>query len=167
METHYEIRSPNGQKLAVLDSNTTRVLREVQQIGHIRLQLLLKRKTTLNGKMSQRTGAEASITLYSPQNLAQRIGDTLGEAGKFLQHPDVVDAGVHYTNPQYFRSPGEGGHLDHLVGTSADDALPMRSILLEVDGIMDSLDKVQESQDIFQSCGILTPLMRYLPSTSW
>ena len=173
METHYEVSSPRGQSFAVLDSNTTRVLRDFQGIGHVRLQLLLKQKSTMMNmssanavKTSQKTGAEVSITLYAHENRAQKFGDLLGEAGKYLQHPDIVDAGIYYINPQYFRSPAESSHLDHLVGTGADGPLPIRSILSEVDAIMDSLNKTEDSQDIIQGSGVLTPLMRYLPSIS-
>ena len=168
LETYYVVKSPHGKSFAILDSHITRILHEVQDVGPVRLQAIIQHGPTDNyaieniGSTTQKRVIEISINLYGILSLAKTMGDALSKERKFLQHPDAVDSGVSYVNPQYFCPPGESGNLDHMVGTGRGKPSSMQSIDSEVDRIMDSLDKMDDNPYIPQCGHVLTPLMRYI-----
>ena len=168
LQTYYVVKSPHGKNFAILDSHITRILHNIQDIGPVRLQAIIQHGPTDNsaiknvGSTIQKRVIEVSINLYGIPSLAKTMGDALSKERKFLQHPDAVDSGISYVNPQYFCPPGESGNLDHMVGTGRGNPSSMQSIYSEVDKIMDSLDKVDDVPCIPQCGHVLTPLMRYI-----
>ncbi|KAL9609137.1 MAG: hypothetical protein Q9167_006081, partial [Letrouitia subvulpina] len=111
-------------------------------------------------KTAQKGIVEISINLYGTSTMAKAISDALSRERKFLQHPDVVDPGVDYVNPQYFMPPGESGVLNNMVGARDWKSSSVHTISLEVDRIMDSLSEVDSNIDMLLNSDILTPLLR-------
>jgi hypothetical protein len=103
---------------------------------------------------------EASINLYGIQILAKKVGAILTRERHFLQHPDVVDPGIDYDNPHYFKTSGIKVDLNQFVKPSRHGGMSKEAISLEVGKIIDSLDIVDIDLDIPVTDTILTPLLR-------
>ena len=166
-KAYFVVESSCGKGFALLDTHITRILRGVQVLGPIRVQAIMQgdpAECSSSGYLSpaaHRVGIEVSINLYSTVECTETIGIYLSKEGNFLQHPDIVDSGVNYVNPQYFRSPGGPDTLDHLVGIGAPKSVSLQSVCTEVERIMDSLDTVDEDPSITGCSRILTPLLRH------
>lgn len=168
---YYALQSPSGKDFAVVDINTTRTLKAVQNLGNVRFQAVFQcnaidRPGTTAGTIAKRNIIEVSINLYGSQILANKVGVLLTQERRFLQHPDVVDPGLDYNNPHYFKTPGLTVDLNQCVKSSRDRQI---SISSEVAKIMDSLSSVDSDIHIPPTRALLTPLLRYctfiLPGT--
>jgi hypothetical protein len=162
---YYTLQSPSGKDFAVLDISTTRALKAVQNLGTVRFQAVIQcnvidRPETAIGTKIIRDMVEGSINIYGIQNLAKKVGATLTRERQFLQHPDVVDPGVEYNNPHYFKTPGLTVDLNQLVKPRHAGQMSKEAISSEVGKIMDSLDVVDFDWDIPATDILLTPLLR-------
>jgi hypothetical protein len=162
---YYALQSPSGKDFAVLDTCTSRTLEAVQDLGTVRFQAVIQNNaierpgTTVATKI-KRNMIEASINLYGIQILAKKVGAILTRERQFLQHPDVVDPGIDYDNPHYFKTPGIKVDLIQFVKPSRHGGMSKEAISLEVGKIIDSLDIVDIDLDIPVTDAILTPLLR-------
>lgn len=164
-EGYYALQSPSGKDFAVLDINTTRTLEAVQKLGSVRFQAVIqcnavdKPRTTV-GTITKRDMVEVSINLYGAQNLAKKVGILLTHQRQFLQHPDVVDPGIDYDNPHYFKAPDLTVDLNQCVKPCHNGRISKEAISSEVDKIMDSLTAVNSDISIPATDVLLTPLLR-------
>jgi hypothetical protein len=162
---YYALRSPNGKDFAVIDINTTRSLKVVQNLGNVRFQAVMQcnaidRPGTAAGTISKRDMIEISINLYGTRNLAKEVGVSLTRERQFLQHPDVVDPGIDYDNPHYFKTFGLTVDLNQCVKPCHNGRISKATILSEVDKIMDSLCAVDSDFNIPATDVLRTPLLR-------
>ena len=164
-EGYYALQSPSGKDFAVLDINTTRTLEAVQKLGNVRFQAVIQcnavdKPRTIVGTTAKRDMIEVSINLYGAQNLAKKAGILLTHQRQFLQHPDVVDPGVDYDNPHYFKAPDLTIDLNQCVKPCHNGRISKETISSEVDKIMDSLTAVDSDICIPATDVLLTPLLR-------
>jgi len=164
-EGYYVLRSPSGKDFAVIDINTTRTLKAVQNLGNVRFQAVthcnaIDRPGTTAGTITKRNMIEISINLYGTQILATKVGVSLTQERRFLQHPDVVDPGVGYDNPHYFKTPGLTVDLNKCAKSCHDESISKEAISSEVGKIMDSLSAVDSDICIPTTDVLLTSLLR-------
>ena len=164
-EGYYALRSPSEKDFAVIDIYTTRTLKAVQNLGDVRFQAVLDgnaidRPGTTPGTVTKRNMVKVSINLYGAHTLAKKVGVSLTQAKQFLQHPDVVDPGVGYDNPQYFKTPGQTIDLENCIKPCHDGRTSKEAISSEVGKIMDSLSAVDSDICIPATDVLLTPLLR-------
>lgn len=164
-QMYFLVKSVEDQDFAILDSHTTRILQKLLYVGPLRFQLMIinnkAESTTVSSinKITQKRHVKVSVNVYRTRNLSTDVDQILSREHIFLQHPDVIDAGVKYVNPQYFYQPGELKNLDHNVGLGDQSPTSMQSISFEVNNILESLDEVEEDPYIPQHDQLLTPLL--------
>jgi hypothetical protein len=164
-EDYYVLQSPSGKDFAVLDIITSRTLKAVQNLGCARFQAVFQRNAINGPGTSVGTKAnpnliEVSINLYGIRDLAKKVGAALTRERQFLQHPDVVDPGIDYDNPHYFKMPGLAVDLSQSVKPRHHERMSKEAISSAVDKIIDSLDVVDYDLDIPATGVLLTPLLR-------
>lgn len=164
-EGYYALRSPSGKDFAIMDINTTRTLKAVQNLGNVRFQAVIQCKAidkpcTTAGPITKRDMVEVSINLYGTQSLAKKVGVSLTKQRQFLQHPDVVDPGVDYDNPHYFKTPSLTVDLNQCVKPCYYGRISKEAISSEVGKIMDSLSAVDSDFHIPATDVLLTSLLR-------
>jgi hypothetical protein len=164
-EGYYALRSPSGKDFAVIDTKTTRALKAVQSLGNLRLQAVVQCNATdrpgmAPGTVIERNTIKASINLYGAQILAKKVGTSLTQERQFLQHPDMIDDGVCYDNPHYFKTPGQTANLEQCTKSCHDGRTSKAVIFSEVGKIMDSLSAVDSDICIPATDVLLTSLLR-------
>ncbi|KAI0022442.1 SNF2 family N-terminal domain-containing protein [Xylariomycetidae sp. FL0641] len=105
----------DGEALGVLDLVSTRILRALRGLPHVM--------------------THASVNLYGPEEMLNRIGDAITQENGYLQHPNLLSEDLKYINPHYFYSKGVRIDLRHLVGPPT--GTPEASILSR--GLEDAL----------------------------
>jgi hypothetical protein len=159
-EGYYALQSPCQKDFAVIDVNTIRALKAVQSLGNVRFQAVIQcNAIDKPGIKSKRNVIEVSINLYGNPNLAKKLGNLLHQEGQFLQHPEVVDPGINYDNPHYFKAPGLTVDLNQCVAPFHRGGMSKEVISAEVVKVMDSLDVVDVNMDIPPTDVLLTTLM--------
>lgn len=163
-EGYYALQSPSEKDFAVIDFNTTRALKAVQSLGDVRFQAVIQcnaidKPGTTVGIKSKRNMIEVSINLYGNPNLAKKLGHSLAQERQFLQHPEVVDPGISYDNPHYFKTPGLTVDLNQFVVPLRRGGVSKEVLSAEVGKVIDSLDVVDIDMDIPPTDVLLTPLM--------
>ena len=100
------VLSPKSEEIGVLDVKTATALRQLRKVsGAIRFSLFLsgkgdERHQTVKKKLPTAM-FPLDINIYgAPRNLNE-VGETLSEAGLFLQEPVFLDPGVVYQNPHF------------------------------------------------------------------
>jgi hypothetical protein len=164
-EGYYALQSPRETDFAVIDLHTTLILKTLQDLGKLRFQAVIQRNTidlqgTTADTRTKKDMVEISINLYGTQNIAKKVGVALAREKQFLQHPDVVDPGVNYDNPHYFKTPGLLIDLNQCVQPYNHGRISKESIPSEVEKILDSLSVVDSDVCIPTSNILLTSLLR-------
>jgi hypothetical protein len=126
-------------------------------LGSLRFQAIIHGTA---GSSKNKSVIEISINLYGTPQHFKPIGSKLTQAKHSLQHPDVVDPGINYDNPHYFKAPGETVDLNPFVKPLRHLRLSREAISSEVEKIMDVLDVVDLESDIPAADILLTPLLR-------
>ena len=163
-EGEFALRSSSGKDFALLDISSANVLEAAQSLGPLRFQAIIQSdlkemaQATVSSK-SRGNIVDISINIYGPSGIAQDTGALLTQEGQFLQHPDAIDPGYKYMNPQYFET-SETMELNHLIRSRQLGKVLKETVLPEVGKIMDSLDLVDSDWDIPVTSAILTPLLR-------
>ena len=111
--------------MGLLDYETASALGQIRQRHdfYIRAYILHDRKS--DSKNSGTTwGASIPIYLvmYSHPEDSELIGQALSEDSIFLQHPEYIEVGTLYQNPQYFIHPGEDYPSVECVGTGPSNS---------------------------------------------
>ena len=157
-DTYYALQSPNGKDFAVLDAITATALKSLQDLGSLHFQAVIQGKT--GSSKNKGRVIEASINLYGPPRHSKLVGSKLKQVKLFLQHPDIVDPGIHYDNPHYFKALGETIDLNPFVKPRQPVRLSKKALCLEMEKIMDALDIVDSECDVSATDILLTPLLR-------
>jgi hypothetical protein len=158
------LQAPNRKDFAVLDVGTASALKSLQGLGSLRFQAIIQ--GTTGSSKNKRSVIEISVNLYGTALHSKLVGSKLKQAKYFLQHPDVVDSGINYDNPHYFKSPGVTMDLNPFVKPRHPIRLPKEAISSEVEKIMDTLYVVDSGGDIPAVDMLLTPLFRYVYQVS-
>jgi hypothetical protein len=161
---YYALQSSSEKDFAVIDINTIRALQAFQSLGNVRFQAVIQcnaidKPGTTVGIKSKRNMIEVSINLYGNPNLAKKLGHSLSQERQFLQHPEVVDPGINYDNPHYFKTPGLTIDLNQCVVPFQRGGMSKEVISAEIGKVIDSLDVVDVDMDIPPTDVLLTPLM--------
>ncbi|UZP37041.1 hypothetical protein NXS19_004857 [Fusarium pseudograminearum] len=82
---------------------------------------------------------KATVNIYGPKSLMDEVDQALSVIPLYLQHPDFLETGITYINPQFFYPGPEKTDLRHLVGGASEN---VTSEL--VDGVMQCLDSCSE-----------------------
>lgn len=165
-EGFYALRSPRESDFAVVDIKTTRALKAVQNLGNVRFQAVMQSNVAETPGMAPRTKTErnmirVSINIYGARALGKEIGTLLTQERQFLQHPDVIDHGVRYDNPHYFKIPGQTANLEQCIKPCDDGRTSKQAMLSEVGRIMDSLGAVDSDTCISATNFLRNSLLRY------
>ena len=100
------ILGPNSEEVGVMDKKTATVLIVLKKVSEtIRFNLCLG----LEGDLMRHNSKEKwpnntlplEITIYGPVQNLKEVGDTLSDAGLFLQQPTFVDNNSIYRNPHF------------------------------------------------------------------
>ncbi|KAF5691973.1 hypothetical protein FCIRC_159 [Fusarium circinatum] len=141
----------NPKKRSVLDCETAAILTTIaERCRDISFAVVLG-VDVLRGKRN-RTGkgmpVVASVNIYGPRNSMNDVDEALSEIGThrtYLQHPEFLEPGIPYVNPQFFYATSEKTDLRHLVDSGSQDSDIKSKISEEVEEVMKSLDGGSEN----------------------
>lgn len=137
----YFLLSAQHGNFAVIDSITTKFLSELQSIPDIGLVAVVDSNKLNQTKINRRklSVIPLSINIYGHIQFADTVGEALGKAGSFLQHPAFLEPSIEYYNPQFYYPDGKLEPLTHLVGLSDSD-ISAKHLSEEVETVLASLD---------------------------
>ena len=163
---YHTLQSSGGISFAILDSSTSHVLKMLGQTAKARSQAAYTShmegsSSTASRPPKSKAFVDISVNIYVAPLHAKAIGDVLSKERRFLQHPDIIDAGIDYVNPQYLVFPGQPSQLNDKVGMARKRAPSAQALASEVEDILNSLDEVQGHIDNHLSDKILTPMLKY------
>lgn len=106
---HSAYKQSNSDYLGLLDHETASALGQIRQRHDFYIRAYILHDCKSDSKNSGTTwGASIPIyiVLYSHPEDSELIGQALSENNIFLQHPQYIEDGALYRNPQYFIQPG-------------------------------------------------------------
>ncbi|CVK96146.1 related to promoter binding protein RUSH-1alpha [Fusarium proliferatum] len=141
----------NLKKRSVLDCNTAAILMAITERSRDISFTVVLGLDVLRGKRNK-TGkgmpVTISVNIYGPRSSMNEVDEALSEIGTYrtyLQHPEFLEPGIPYINPQFFYATSEKTDLRHLVGSGSQDSDIKSKISQEVEEVMKSLDGGSES----------------------
>ncbi|RBA19767.1 hypothetical protein FPRO05_09067 [Fusarium proliferatum] len=141
----------NLKQRSVLDCNTAAILMAITERSRDISFTVVLGLDVLRGKRNK-TGkgmpVTISVNIYGPRSSMNEVDEALSEIGTYrtyLQHPEFLEPGIPYINPQFFYETSEKTDLRHLVGSGSQDSDIKSKISQEVEEVMKSLDGGSES----------------------
>ena len=158
---NFALQDFHGKAFALLDSDSANLAEELGTLGSLRFQAVFQPQTSLQKRVSRskKTIIEIAVNIYGLPNLAEVVGTSLTRQGHFLQHPDVIDPGIKYENPQFLKQSASD-RLEYLVHPRSLGRLSKENAISQVDKILDSLNFVDSDWEIPTSPALLTTLLR-------
>ena len=161
--------SPKQKPFALLDIRAMKALLLLQEKVHVHFEIIIlpvDKGTSQAEPQSYAETRDSSINIYGAPKLAGQVGDTLADAGQYLQHPFLLDVGMDYRNPHYFVNPVSMTNLNSLVKHRLCGSTSEINISREVSKLLDSLDSVGTELELPRKEGIKTSLLRSVTSQS-
>ncbi|KAF4454892.1 hypothetical protein F53441_2685 [Fusarium austroafricanum] len=145
---NFTLQRGEGEDFAVLDTKTIGRLATLDDLPLIWFEAL-GAANEFSKRRKQRkqrtTHFLVSINIFGPPDASCEVSTRLTKVSAFLQHPKWLEPGVQYSNPQYFRLPGEDPDMTGFVGFGSTPARERNAkISEEVEAILDSLATVTE-----------------------
>lgn len=147
-------------KLAVLDVKMTSKLVALRQMSGVRCEAVVPTGTILKRKAKSSSPFQISVNIFGPRKAADEVSAALSKVHAFLQHPQTLNDGVEYSNPDMLIFPGQKTSMNHLIGTSRL-LLEESKLSRDVRGILDSLSEVAESDELGHLGGLFTTLTQH------
>ena len=164
-EHYFILLSPKGKAFALLDLQTTKALRSLEEVRHARFEAVIHSSLYDIHNMQEATQkldhvCDISVNVYGPHDLATRVGNILTQVERYLQHPLLLDYGMEYSNPQYFMVPNSSVDFSQFVKNRQHGLSSKRTLSLEVLKLLDSLGVVEIGNELPPNLGVATPLLR-------
>lgn len=160
----FTLLSPKEKEVALLDTNTTRVLRSLRDVANARFEAIVSPLLSEHSRTQLRLQdlneiSDCTVNLYGPQDSAKQVGTVLTQMEQYLQHPLLLEYGINYSNPQYFLVPGSKIDLNHFVKNRKSGQISKAFISSEVVKLLDSLDIVGINYELPPLEALQTPLL--------
>lgn len=162
---YYALQSTTQADFAIIDKRTTRVFQRLSDLATIRFEAFLDSNDIGKPGKQWKKGGETiglpfCINIYGSRRIAQEVGKRLSKGGSFLQHPYLLDEGIEYDNPHYFKLPNRKIALPPDNVVSQCQQPPRGSQAAQVSGILDSLDHGAVLQDNSVGAMVQSELLR-------
>ena len=157
--------SPKGKPFALLDIQTTKALRALQDGTHVRFEAVIFPSPS-ESRCSQvetegaREMCSITLNICGPQAFAAQVGILLTQEGRCLQHPLLLDYGMEYSNPHYLVVPGSVVDFSKFVKSRQCGSSFQKSVSIELTKLLNSLDSFQSNKELPLITAIETPLLR-------
>jgi len=162
---YYALQSTTQADFAIIDKRTTHVFQCLSDLATIRFEAFLDSNDIGKPGKQWKKGGETigllfSVNIYGSRGITQEVGKRLSKGGSFLQHPYLLDKGIEYDNPHYFKLPNRKTALPPDNVVSPCRQLSRESQAAQVSGILDSLDHGAVLQDNFVGAMVRSDLLR-------
>ncbi|ETS80319.1 hypothetical protein PFICI_07848 [Pestalotiopsis fici W106-1] len=159
------LRNPDSKDIGVLNMTDSMALIPLLSFQGIVITAIITSKSM--SLVSKKSGpktftADISINVTGPEALFTAIGETLTTRKQFLQHPEYLQKGLKYMNPQYFYRGNQPSDLRSLVGPSPQEKTPSFSFQ-ELTNLMDGtgmLSDYSEHIDKVLSLGLIRTALK-------
>ncbi|KAL1966062.1 hypothetical protein VTN77DRAFT_4810 [Rasamsonia byssochlamydoides] len=155
---YYALQVPQGTYFAILDNATTRALRSIEDVEHMRFQAVIQ-GTSQRHNNKKSAILNVSVNLYGSRGHFNLVGSRLKRMKCVLQDPAVVDPGIQYENPHYYKTPGVAINLIQFIKPRCPVKLSKEAVSREVEKILDELDVVNSGAHLPSTQMLLTPLL--------
>jgi hypothetical protein len=152
----FTLKDKENNDFAILDTSTTAALNLLQGLANLTF-CAIPRPVT--GNQGASPVVEVSINIHGAFSYYRQIGSLLAAQRYYLQHPDVVEPGVRYDNPQYYKR-FEGMDMHRFIKPLHRAKQTPQSVRAEVDSILDTLDTAYSDDDIVSTSKLITPLLK-------
>ncbi|KAK6337076.1 hypothetical protein TWF718_009862 [Orbilia javanica] len=144
-EGAYRLTGPSNVDFGLVDLPTTFRLRQLKDFEGVSLRAIISyfnfnripRKPT-----KKKTRIDITVNIFGPKDLFDNVGDALGKADAFLQHPVFLEPETKYINPHYYYHDDVVVDLGSLVGPMPADGRSQRTSQA-IEDILESLGQVQ------------------------
>jgi hypothetical protein len=164
---YYALQSTVRADFAIIDKRTTGLFQRLSDLATIRFEAFLDNNDIGKPgrqwkKKGETIGLPFLINIYGSRSIAQEVGKRLSKGGAFLQHPYLLDKGVEYNNPHFFKLPNRKTaiRLEYQVSTYRQPS--RESQAAQVSGILDSLDHGVVLQDKTAGAMVQSELLGYV-----
>jgi hypothetical protein len=162
---YYALQSTTQADFAIIDKHTTHIFQRLSDLATIRFEAFLDSNDIGKPgkqwkKRGETIGLSFCINIYGSRGIAQEVGKRLSKGGSFLQHPYLLDEGIEYDNPHYFKLPNRKPALPPDNVTSPYRQPSRESQAAQVSGILDTLDHGAVLQDDNVGAMIQSELLR-------
>src|SRR5277367_3376960 len=162
---YYALQSTVRADFAIIDKRTTGLFQRLSDLATIRFEAFLDSNDIGKpGKQWKKKGETIGlpflINIYGSRSIAQEVGKRLSKGGAFLQHPCLLDKGIEYDNPHFFKLPNRKTALPPDNVVSPCRQLSRESQAAQVSGILDSLDHGAVLQDNIVGAMVRSELLR-------
>lgn len=147
-------------QLAVLDVQTTSKLVALRQIPGVRFEALVPTGNILKRKAKSSSPFQTSINIFGPRQAADEVSMALSKVNAFLQHPQALQDGVEYSNPDMLILPGQTTSMNHHISTSPF-LVEESKLSQDVRGVLESLNHVSMSDELGHIEGLVTNLTEH------
>ncbi|PYH65798.1 DEAD/DEAH box helicase [Aspergillus vadensis CBS 113365] len=144
-------------QFAVLDTVTAAALDGLEGLENIIFQAVPQ--PLIGNQPSTGETINVSINIYGPMRHYREVGSRLSKLKYNLQHPDAIDSGVRYDNPQYFKRSFTHLDMHQFIRPVYHVKRSLQSVSSEVERLLDTLDAVVPESDIPATEKLLTPLL--------
>ncbi|KAJ4266325.1 hypothetical protein NW762_004309 [Fusarium torreyae] len=117
-EEDYVLVNNGNEAFCILDTRSIGRLTTLKGLQSVHFQALAaandftKRRKKIKGHQT----FIVSINIFGPQDVAPEAASRLSKVSAFLQHPESLEPGFIYSNPQYFRLLGADENMNDYIG---------------------------------------------------
>jgi hypothetical protein len=150
------LKDQKKKEFAILDTSTTAALDCLQGLEGLTF-CAVPRPSTPNQGTS--VVVHVSINIYGAFQNHRQVGTLLAARKHYLQHPDVVEPGMRYDNPQYFKRSKAQADMDHYVKPTLRVRPTSQSVLVEINKLLDTLETDHPDSKVPTTEKLRTPLL--------
>ncbi|CEN59397.1 hypothetical protein ASPCAL01848 [Aspergillus calidoustus] len=154
----FTLKDKGDNDFAILDTSTTAALNLLQGLANLSF-CAIPRPVT--GNQGASPVVEVSINIYGPFSHYRQVGSRLATQKYYLQHPDVVEPGVRYDNPQYFKRSDTPMDMHQFIKPIYREKQTPQSVRAEIDSILATLDTNYSDGNILSNSKLITPLLKH------
>ncbi|KAF5004201.1 hypothetical protein FDECE_9283 [Fusarium decemcellulare] len=161
---NFTLRSGRDEEFAILDTRSISRLAALNNVPSIQFEALV---AVNEFSKRRRHGAKRkksfpiSINILGPQDTSSEVATRLSKVSGFLHHPKSLEMGIQYSNPQYFRLPGDDLDMNDFVGLGCSLSRARKAkVSEEISEILESLTAV-EADHLSLPEGLLSQLKPY------
>ncbi|KAJ0425197.1 P-loop containing nucleoside triphosphate hydrolase protein [Aspergillus carlsbadensis] len=151
------IKDQKQKEFAILDTSTTTALDCLKGLEGLTFCAVPRPLTLTQGTSPV---VHVSINIYGPLRHHRQVGTLLAAQKHYLQHPDVIEPGMRYDNPQYFKCSAAQADMDQYVKPTHRVRTASQSVRVEIDKLLDTLDTDNLDSEVRSIKKLTTPLLK-------
>lgn len=158
------LSSDTGTELAILDTQTASKLSALGNISTVRFAAIVQSNILTKRQKRSNPGLQVfslSINILGVKSAADAVSRQLSKLSAYLQHPESLQIGIEYHNPQFLTFGDENINMNELIGMGNNYHWNSKNkISEEIGNIFESLGNVTVGKSSLPFEGLTSILKR-------